>query len=78
MEASSGQKSVKRVAKKQINVDTGNVAIYSYLMNGTHKLVQFQQVNYLAATLGGLNSEKLRENETTAEKKIGASIESGK
>ena len=50
-------------------MDTGNVEIYSYLMNGMHKLVQFQQVNALAATLGDPNSKRLRDNEATAKKK---------
>ena len=55
MEDVSGHKDVKNVTKKKINMDTGNVAIYSYLINGTHKLLYFQKANYLAATLGDMS-----------------------
>ena len=85
MEASRGQKSVKKVIKRRINVATGNVASYSALMNGLHQLVQFQQANALASTLGELHSEKVREKEATAKKKreeqaekVGKKTEQGK
>ena len=38
-------------------------------MNGTHQLVQFHQANDLAATLGDMNIEKVRDKEATAENK---------
>ena len=49
---------------------TGNVASFSALVNGLHQLVQFQQADALAATLGELHIEKLRDKEENAEKKI--------
>ena len=45
--------------------------IYLELMNGTHKLVQFQQVNALAATLGNLNSKNKQIMRQLRKKKIG-------
>ena len=75
MEDSSGQKAVKKVAKRQINMATGNVASYSALMNGPHQLVQFQQTNALSAIFCELHSEKVREKEATAKKKRGEQAE---
>ena len=64
--SSSAQEVVKRVSKRKINMDTGNVASYSVLMNGLYQLVHFKQANALAATLGELNIEKVRDKEETA------------
>ena len=56
MEASSAQKSAKRVFKKRINMYTGNVASYSDLINGPHQILQSRQENDLAAILGYMDS----------------------
>ena len=69
MEASNGHKAIKKVAKRRINMATGNVASYSALMNGPHQLEQFQQANALAATLSELHSEEVRKKDAAAEKK---------
>ena len=66
MKYSSGQKDVKKVAKRQINISTGNVTSYSYLMNVPLQFVQFQKENDLDATLGDMHSEKFIEKEATA------------
>ena len=70
MESRGGQKSVRKVDNRQINMATGNVAIHSDFMNGPYQLLQFQQENSLAATLDKLHSEKVTEKESTAENKI--------
>ena len=39
-------------------------------MNGTNELVKFQQANIIAAALGEMHDENVREKEETAKKKI--------
>jgi hypothetical protein len=66
MEAASGKKAVKKIAKRRLDMSRGNVASYSAMLNGPHQLAQFQEANDLTATLGELHSEKEREKEAAA------------
>ncbi len=69
MEAATGNKAIKKVAKRRLDISRVNVASYSAMMNGPHELEQFPEANDLIARLGELHSEKEKEKEAAAEKK---------
>ena len=57
MEACSGAKAKKRIAKRRTDVVTGNINSYARVCNGPDQLKQLQQYNKLIASLSALNTE---------------------
>ena len=69
MEACSGAKAKKRIAKRRTDVVTGNVNSYARVCNGPDQLKQFQQYKGMTSSLATLNAEKQEQAKLAREKK---------
>jgi glycerol dehydrogenase-like iron-containing ADH family enzyme len=67
MDAASGNKAIKKIAKRRLDMSRANVASYSALLNGPQQLAQFQEATDLSATLAEMHSAREREKEAAAE-----------
>ena len=68
-----GQKAKKRIARRRIDIVTGNVNSYARILNGPTQLEKLKTYNQLAASMAEIQKEKDEKNEASrAEKKIAA------
>ena len=70
MDACSGAKAKKRIAKRRTDMVTGNINSYARLCNEPDQLKQLQQYNELTASLSVLNAEKQEQAELAHKKKM--------
>ena len=70
MEACSGAKAKKRIAKRRTDVVTGNINSYARVCNGPDQLKQLQQYKELTSSLSALAAEKQELVELARKKKM--------
>ena len=65
----TGEAAKKVIAKRRIDIVTGNINSYARVLNGPHQLDKIQTYNELAATMAVLKQEREQQQEQQREKK---------
>jgi hypothetical protein len=69
IEQCTGQSAKKVIAKRRIDIVTGNINSYARVLNGPHQLEKIKTYNELAATMAVLKEERTKMQEEQREKK---------
>jgi hypothetical protein len=69
IEQCTGQSAKKVIAKRRIDIVTGNINSYARVLNGPHQLEKIKTYNELAATMAVLKEERTKMQDEQREKK---------
>ena len=65
----SGEQAVKKIAKRRLDIMSGNVGSYARVLNGAAQMSQIKNFNDLSASIAAMNAEKAKRDAQKQEEK---------